>query len=170
MKSNRIKRLFFLLCFIGLGISTCQAQSIKLPNDCQKILKSRFRSWKLAEIQVEIIDYFKRERAYEQPNLIKGDWNGDGKNDYAVLLQNKNNSQEKIIVALMKTRTSYKNYTLNANDDCIMSVKKESKGYDFEKKKSFRYKNDAIFTYFWEKAGSSYIWEKGKFRAISTSD
>lgn len=169
MKLNEIKIVSLLLFFICIGIISSQGQTIKLPIDCQKILKNRFPSWKLAEVETGIIEYFNRERAFEQPNLIKGDWNGDSKKDYAVLLQNKNNSEERIIVVLIKTRKSYKDYILEAND-CLMSIKKGKKGYDFESKKSFRYKNDAIFSYLWEKAGISYVWEKGKFRAVSTSD
>ena len=51
----------------------------------------------------------------------------------------------------MKGASSYKTYILDGND-CIMSFKKGMKDYDFEKKKSFRYSSDAIFSYYWEKA------------------
>lgn len=164
-----MKRLFLLFCLTSFGILFVQAQSVKLPNECKKILDKRFQSWKMAEIEPSIIEYFQRERSFEQPNLIKGDWNGDGKTDYAVLLENKNKAEDKIIVVLMRSKGNYKNYILDAAD-CLMSVKKGKKDFDLVAKKSFRYKNDAIFSYFWEKAGSSYVFEKGKFRAIGTSD
>ncbi len=134
-----------------------------------KILETKFRSYKFVNVSKEILDYYKRDRAYEQPNLIKGDWNGDGKTDYAVLLEKVNNPEGSIIIVLMKARKNYESYILGAYD-CIMSVKKGERDYDFDSGKYFRYKNDAIFTYIWEKAGVTYIWKKGKFDVITTSD
>jgi hypothetical protein len=69
----------------------------------------------------------------------------------------------------MKAQGGYKSYILDAND-CIMSVNKGKKDYNFDTGKNFHYKNDAIFNYIWEKAGVSYIWQKGKFRSVTTSD
>jgi hypothetical protein len=123
----------------------------------------------MAQIQPEIGEYFQRERPHEQPNLIKGDWNGDGKTDYAAMLQSKSNQEKRITIVLMKSGKTYQTHILGASD-CIMSIKRGKKDYDFERKKNFQYKNDAIFDYIWEKAGSSYVWEKGRFRGILTSD
>ena len=162
-------RLFLLSCFVCFGISFVQAQSIKLPQDCKRILVKRFQSWRIAKIESSIIDYFKRDRSFEQPDLIRGDWNGDGKTDYAVLLENEKDPNKKITIALIKSRSSYSAYILDGYD-CIMSMKKGDKDYNFETRKTFRYKRDAIFTYHWEKGGDSFVFEKGKFRAILTSD
>ena len=145
------------------------AQSDFLPEYAQKIIDAKFRSWRLADIDKEIVDYYKRERAHEHPNSVKGDWNGDGKVDYAVQLQNRQNGEKKIIVVLVKSGNSFDRYILEAAD-CIMSEKKGNKAYDFETKKSFRYKNDAIFSCYWEKAGTSYVWRNGRFLGIVTSD
>lgn len=164
-----MKKIWFLLCFVCFAASNVQAQIINLPEECQKILERQFRSWKFAEINSDIVEYFKQKRSFEQPNLINGDWNGDGKTDFAALLENKNNAEKRIMVVLMKGKNGYKSFVLDAYD-CLMSVKKGSKDYDFEARKSFRYKTDAIFSYYWEKAGTSYVWENGKFRAIATSD
>lgn len=84
-----MKKLLSLLFLLCIEFTLAQAQSINLPNECQRILATDFRSWKLSDVPDEIKNYYKRERAYEQPNLIKGDWNGDGKTDYAILLEKK---------------------------------------------------------------------------------
>ncbi len=52
----------------------------------------------------------------------------------------------------------------------IALMKKGEKDYDYETDKNFIYKNDALFSGYFEKGGSSYIYEKGKFRGITTSD
>ena len=156
---------FGLYC---LGIPT-HAQISMLPADCERLLATKFRSWKLASIQPEIIEYFKKERPHEQPNIIKGDWNGDGKIDYATMLQAKSDSERRITVAFLKSENSYRTYVLGAAD-CLMSMKRGERDYSFDSGKYFRYKNDAIFDYIWEKAGVSYVWARDRFRIITTSD
>ena len=42
--------------------------------------------------------------------------------------------------------------------------------YDFEMQAFFTYANDAILAGIFEKGGTSYVYEKGKFRAITTGD
>ena len=158
----------FILVFLCL-LTPIFAQPPVLPAAAQKVLDTKYKGWQLAEINKEIVEYYSSERAFENPNSIKGDWNGDGRLDYAVQLQNRQNAEKKIIVALVKSGNSFDSYILEAAD-CIMSEKKGNKAYDFETKKSFRYKNDAIFSYFWEKAGTSYVWRNGRFRGIVTSD
>ncbi|MDQ3799860.1 MAG: hypothetical protein M3384_10435 [Acidobacteriota bacterium] len=172
-----MKRLIFLSFLLSIGfVFIAQAQSIKLPKDCRKILAEKFRGWTLAEAPADIKSFYLKKRPFEQPNLIGGDWNGDGKKDYAVLLARKNKAGSpsgapapNLIVAFLKTARGYGYFTLEG-DDCLMRVKKGSKGFDYEKQKSFRYRRDAIFSYIWEKAGRSYIWRNKGFRAVATSD
>jgi len=161
--------LFLLLFIIGFAAAGVRAEAVRLSKDGQNILDTRFRSWKIAEIDSGIVEYFRQNRSFEKPNLIKGDWNGDGRTDYAVLLQNRKIAEKRITVVLMKNKSGYKTYVLDAND-CLMSVKKGKRDYDFEARKTFRYRTDAIFSYIWEKAGVSYVWNNGKFRMIATSD
>lgn len=101
-------------------------QTELLPPDCKKILDTKFPGWKLAEIQPVIVEYFKTERVYELPNFIKGDWNGDDKKDFALLIERRNDSRERIILVLMKNGKGYAMYFLAA-DDCIMSEKRIQK-------------------------------------------
>jgi hypothetical protein len=42
--------------------------------------------------------------------------------------------------------------------------------YNYETQQYFTYPHDAIFTGIFEKGGSSYLYEKGRFRSIITSD
>lgn len=160
-----LSAVVFVVCFSSFGYTQAQ----RLPSNFSEILEKKFQSWKLAEIQPEIVGYFKGQRPHEQPNFISGDWNGDQKKDYAALLESRSNSAKRIILVLLREQSSFKPYYLAAND-CIMSEKRGSKAYDFETGKSFQFKNDAIFSYIWEKAGVSYVWQNDRFRAIVTSD
>ena len=82
-----MKTLSFLLLFMCVGFASLHAQTIQLPNACKKILDKNFRGWKLGKIPKEVSAYHKERKFPFEPNLIKGDWNGDAKIDYAILIR-----------------------------------------------------------------------------------
>lgn len=148
--------LFFLCA--AASFTTIKAQNIKLPADCKKILKSEFRSY---------------QPAPDKANLIKGDWNGDGKIDYAVLIKRKQNrdedSSDTLTIAFLRSAKSFRHYILEGGD-YLDVMKKGVKDYSYDWQRNFRYKNDAIFVGVGECCGSSYIWRNGKFISTVTSD
>lgn len=172
-----MKKLFLLSFLLIIVFSNIQAQSIELPDACKKILDKNYRGWKLAGIQKDTIDYLRENNFPYQPNLVKGDWNGDGKIDYAVLIEHgklKNIRGESIgnrrlMIAFVRAENSYKYFSFDGAD-YITLIKQGSEDYDYETDKTFRYKTDAIFVGFWEKAGVSYVWKSKKFIIIVTSD
>jgi len=173
-----MKRLLLLLILLCIGgEARSYAQSIKLPAECKKILNNTFRGWELASIKKEINDYHRKMKFSFAPNLVKGDWNGDGKIDYAVLIKKGRlkNSQGEVIgdprftLLFVKTKKSFKSFRFEGSD-YIHLMKKGTKDYDYKTNKTFRYKNDTVFDGFWEKGGVSYVWKNGKFLKIVTSD
>ena len=52
----------------------------------------------------------------------------------------------------------------------LVLATKGVEAYDYETAKKFRYIHDAIILSNFETSGISYIYEKGRFRAIVTSD
>lgn len=173
MKNRIVLTLVFLL-FSTLFV---HAQSAKLPNDCRKILDKNFRGWKFAEIRNDIVKYFKKIHSNDKQNVLSGDWNGDGKTDYAALIEfgKLRNSMGKVIenrrllIPFIRTSKGFRHFVFDGSE-YIAVDKKGSKGYSYEARKSFRFKADAIFDGFFEKGGVSYIWDKGKFRSVITSD
>lgn len=124
----------------------------------------------------QIIEYHNKNKFPDHPNLIRGDWNGDGRRDYAALIhygREKSNSGESLlsyfVVAFIKRTRGYSYYKLEGGD-YIQKMKKGERGYDYNRDRNFIYKNDAIFSGIWEKAGESYVWQNGKFRSITISD
>ncbi len=111
-----MKKLLILLLFCCFSFISVQARSIQLPDVCKKLLDKNFQGWKIAEVSKEITDYHKKKKFSFKPNLIKADWNGDGKSDYAVLIEQGKlkNSQGKIIrkrrltIAFVKVREGFK--------------------------------------------------------------
>ncbi|MGB7203392.1 MAG: hypothetical protein WBD16_14185 [Pyrinomonadaceae bacterium] len=154
-----------------------QAQSAKFPKNCRKILDNKFRGWKFAEIQSDIEKYFKEIHSKDKPNLLSGDWNGDGKTDYAVLIEYgklRNHMGEvignrRLLIPFIHTSKGVRHFVFEGSE-YISVNKKGSKGYNYDSGKFFHFKTDSIFDGFFEKAGVSYIWNKSKFRVVTTSD
>lgn len=153
---------FFVLVFP----SVIQAQAIKLPTACEKILNKNFKNWKPATIKPEIIKFLKENKRPFQANLIKGDWNGDKKIDYAVLISKGDQTKT---IAFVADADDYQYFELTGGDFISLN-KKGSKGFDHNKQKGFTFENDAITVVFWEKAAESFVWRKNKFVSIITSD
>ena len=53
--------------------------------------------------------------------------------------------------------------------DGVILMRKGAEDYDYEKQREFTYPRDAIFTGF-GMGGTTYLYEYGLFRAITTSD
>lgn len=151
----------------SLSIQT-QAQTIRLPKTCRQILNKKFSGWKFADVPKDIKDYHKERKFPFEPNLIKGDWNGDGAKDYTVLIKPKKNSSN-LAVAFLRTKTGYKHFVFEGGH-YIQLFKKGEKDYSYDADKNFIYQNDAIFVGVGECCGSSYIWRRNKFVGVTTSD
>ena len=155
-----------LLLILFCGFTSIQAQSIKLPFECKKILDKKFPGWKFGKIPKDVSEYHKKMKFPFEPYLIKGDWNGDKKVDYAILIEHRRKTKT---IAFIRLQTKYKHYNLEGGD-YIQVFKKGIKDYDYTSQKDFTYKNDSIFVGLGECCGSSFIWRKGKFVGIVTSD
>jgi hypothetical protein len=161
-----MKKSFLVLYVLCLAVTFCQAQSIKLPDDCKKILNKNFRGWKFAQVSKKVSRNYKENKSPFEPNLVRGDWNGDGKIDYAALIEYRKKSKT---IAFIRLQNTYKHYNLDGGD-YIQVFRKGEKDYSYTSDKNFIYKNDSIFVGIGECCGSSYIWRKGKFVGIVTSD
>lgn len=170
----------FLLVTISLCIfsNIAFAQNSQLPENCRTILDKNFRGWKLAKVSGDIQKFLRENNSKNNSgNFLVGDWNGDGKSDYAVLI---NHGYEvlndgtklpgKVSVAFVSRGKNFKHFVLDTFGDYISLDKKGSTAYDHETKSPIKFGNDAVFVGIWEKAGTSYVWRKNKFINFLTSD
>ncbi len=144
----------------------------KLPNAIKTILDRDYPGWQFAEVAKEIYEFFKMEKVEFDPNFIMGDFDGNGKRDYAIQIVH---GGKRIVLAFLKKGNFFKKYVLETSpepnpDIYLWLLKKGEKDYDYEAEKEFFYPTDAIGVIYFEKAGVSYIFKKGKFQMIVTSD
>ena len=161
----------------------------QLPSIVRAELDKRFSGWRFPKVDESIHRYLREINSADiHPEFISGDFDGNGQLDYAVRIEHGVALGEDgdpvghntYVVAFLKNRDKLKFYMLEhgmANDgmvdyegEIITLIKKGEKGYEYGTGKNFIYKNDTIFSGYFEKGGSSYIYEKGKFRGITTSD
>ena len=156
-----------------------QTAEISLPPKMKVALDRRFPGWKYLEVEEEITTFLRQEISrFVRPDLISGDFNGDGRADYAVLIEQirsvgKRREAEvrrSYLVIFLKQRTGFQVHVLDPAGAYLTRIKRGRWDYDYETQSYFTYQNDAIFAGIFGKAGTSYIYRKGRFRAVHTSD
>ena len=163
-------------------LSLGQEPSLEIPSHIKTMLDKKFPGWKFAEVD-EYVRSFLRERVSTnaRPEMIMGDFDGNGKADYAVLIKHgemldesgKVIGENAYVVAFLKKRNGHKLYVLNADGDTpeyLTLGRRGEQSYDHKSNKKFTYANDSIEGWIFEKAGWTYVYEKGKFRYIYTLD
>jgi hypothetical protein len=153
----------------------------KLPPAIRAALDRRYPGWKFPPVRDEVRkfvkDYFSPAA---EPEFTSGDFDGNGERDYAALVehgtifdQNGKAVGKKVrLVAFMKRGGRYRFRLVDpeGGGEYVFAFRKGEKDYDYETGKNFTYRNDAIGAGIFEKAGMSYVYERGKFRSIITSD
>jgi hypothetical protein len=175
--------LLLLLCFLMLSVSTANGKKPKqLPKAVSSILDKRFPGWRFSEVSGDVQQFFGERLAGARPNLINGDFDGNGQMDYAVLIEHSNFDKSGVAfshvvetLAFLKRGAAYKLYTLEENAPANLELyltlaKKGEEGRNFHTEKKFRYPNDSIHVSYFEKAGGTYIYSKGRFRHVVESD
>jgi hypothetical protein len=152
----------------------------EVPLAIKTELDKRFPDWRFPKIDPEIGRYLREHHTPDMyPEFISGDFDGNGQIDYAALIEDGTAllNEEGVpveasrqLIVFLKNGKKFKFHSLDQASEYIALIKKGERGYSYETDKKFTYKNDAIFTGFWEKGGVSLVYEKGKFRSIVTSD
>jgi hypothetical protein len=143
------------------------------------MLDGRFPGWKFVEVSPEVRNFFEREMGSASPALIGGDFDGNGRPDYAALIQHGkilNGHGEAVgpryyLVALLRRGTGYRMYVIKDPDgEYLCLAKKGTRDYNYDEQKEITYANDAIMTGIFEKGGSSYVYKNGRFLSFVSSD
>ena len=150
-----------------------------LPLPIRVLLNRNFPGWSFPEVSEDDC-HAVREcgglDAYAQ--MIKGDFNDDGLTDYAVLIQRNAEANDTgvakplivDIVAFFRKTGGYKMHPVSSEGgSSLILMRKDESDYDYEAQRDFTYPRDAIFSGV-GMGGTSYIWENGRFRALTTSD
>ena len=168
------------LSLIPSALAVREVLEHDLPTAIRLKLDKRFPGWHFARISDEIRQATKEWVSPDsQIDLIKGDFDGNGELDYALLIEHGDILNDDgvvigrnvYIVAFLRKGNDYKFYLVDSNaGDYLLLIRKGDGRYDYEAQKKFTFTKDAIDSVTFEKAATSYVYEKGKFRAILSGD
>ena len=131
-------------------------QMIAAPDAVRKELDAICAGWRLAPVMPEIAEEIQTRTPTWPPNLLPGDFNGDGAVDVAALLECKGSVQ---LVAFLSTAGGFSKVVLEKPEPLdprqfLHLIRKE-------------YGNDAIGVEYDAIGGHAWIWRDGKWRSVA---
>ena len=155
-----------------------QTNEKRLLSACETRIAARFRQWRFAQVTAEVAEFAKRQ--HENPTIARGDFDGDGRTDVALLIQDgaapDSNYPGRLnslhIAVCLNRKTQVKLYMIDKLycGDGITRAPKGKSYYNFETEKTGTYLLDGVSAYCFEKAGATYEFENGAFHQIVDSD
>jgi hypothetical protein len=154
-----MKRIYVILTIILSAAFVADAQTV--PAKVKTYLSKNYPNWVITK---QWIPSAYGEPAPDIKAIDKGDFNGDGKLDYAVIITK---DDRRYVIALIAAKNSYKAYNLLA-DGWALGIGTVKKGTKISSEhingrtKSFKLKNDGVGLRD-DETGRTYYLENGKF-------
>jgi len=135
------------------------AGAAALPPRARALLDQKYQGWRMAYSAPQIESWFQQYMPAFHPNLVFGDFNKDGKTDYAAQVLAGGRQH---VVAFVASGTGYSMMPL-AEDPAdpftfLVIYKRGEKDFDFERMKPFRYATDALGVLYLKKTAVTYSW------------
>ena len=153
-----------------------------LPAALRSMLDRLHPGWRIAGLNAEVRQDV-GSLLGPTPNVIAGDFDGNGRPDVAVLVEYPNTDEpEKAFthyveaLAFLNTDRGFVHFKLRdrspaPNPDLYLTLQRRgAEGFDFHARKKFIYAHDSIGEWWFGKAGGTYIYEAGRFRRVTESD
>lgn len=166
--------LTILMVFMVSTLSrSTQAAEKSTVLACEAQLTAKFKIWRFASVTPDVTAF--AEDHNEDPTITYGDFDGDGRQDVALLIHrgdNPNPDYPLNIAVCMNTKAGIKLYIIDKPycRDGITLAPRGQQYYDYDTEKKGTYKLDGVSAYCFMKAGATYELENGKFRQIVDSD
>lgn len=156
----------------------CEATP-ELPRPIKVLLDRNFPGWEFPAVSDDDCQSVKSWGGSDAfPQLIHGDFDGDGRLDHAVLIEEGSETDDQrlvgrpdvYIVAFLARRNEYRmRIVTHEGGGSLQLMRKGDRDYDYDAQREFAYSKDTIFSGM-GMGGSSYLYENGRFRAVITSD
>ena len=166
-------------CALALGVTvpSIDARPRNLPPTITAALSRRYPGWRLAVPDTDVADYYARaqNRSADELSVVCGDFDSNGDEDWAIhLLHQRGSASERVLLVYLQRGGRYWLRTLErGSPDGQFSIHMSPLGsrlYDYHRDRYFRLRHDAVFIYYFEKAGHHFIWRRNRFAIVTTSD
>ena len=173
------KQLFATATLVSLFAINLPACAADLETSCKTLLNQALPVWTMASVSADV-KAFAAAELQADPLKIRGDFDGDGRQDIALLIQNRAQpvfeepdriKATRIAVCLAKVPAMVLRLIAEPYcDDFIYLVRKGDAMYDIEAGDLGKYPVDAIGTTCFEKAGAVFFFDGKDFRRIVNGD
>ncbi|HWQ03603.1 MAG TPA: hypothetical protein VNL38_03900 [Candidatus Nitrosotenuis sp.] len=149
---------------------------VSLPEPIRNTLDVVCPGWYFAEASNEVNAYFAQQKRGAVPYQAVGDFDGDGRRDYAVYVwQQSPGGPQRLVLAFLERGAEFEMHVLEKEAGAdpkiyIELLRRGQRGFDHERQRAFNYPRDAVGVAIFEKAGVAYLFESGRFRKIIVSD
>jgi hypothetical protein len=151
----------------------------ELPHPIKVLLDRNFPGWQFPAVSEDDCQSVKSWGGRDAlAQLIQGDFDGDSRLDYAVLIESESGTDDRglvsrptiYIVAFLAKPNGFKmRIVTHDGGGCLQLMRKGDGDYDYDAQRKFTYSQDTIFSGM-GMGGSSYLYEHGKFRGSVTGD
>jgi len=165
MVSRVVVAILGLAAFGGVALRDQTA----LNQQCREAVDKLWPQWRFPKVSPEVREWATSRR--EDPTVAYGDFDGDGRQDVALLIQTASESASIKIVACLSRMGATKPVVVEKPycTDGIRRVLKGKRYHDFSEREG-TYPKDGVHAYCFEKAGATYIFTDGSFQQIVDSD
>ena len=173
------KQSFAAATLVGLFSLNPPGYAADLEQFCETLLNQALPVWTMASVS-EDVKAFAATELQADPLKIRGDFDGDGRQDIALLIQNRAQpvfkeperiKATRIAVCLAKVPSTVLRLVGEPYcDDFIYLMKKGEDMHDIELGNLGKYPVDAIGTICFKKAGAVFFLDGKNFRRIINSD
>lgn len=155
---------------------------VEIPKAVTDSLDKDYPGWRLSLVSEEVKTFFKERYPNDSPNIIAGDFDGNGDKDLAIILEHTNFNEPgksfthiSAFVVYFNRGGKYKKHVIGegapADDIVYLNLVKRGESIrEFTSDKKYPAKNDSISVSQFEKASSTLVFVKGKFKEVITSD
>lgn len=171
MADMRGRTIILMLMALLLCFSTASGQSLRegLPKSARTKLDRKFLGWKFIDVSPVVKEFVENYlKVGSSPVLIRGDFDGNRRRDYAALV---NAGSRTYLAIFLARRTGYRMYVYEKPfTDYLMLAERGSRAYNYDQQRQITYTNDSIVTVIFEKGGSSHVFQNGRFRSFTSID
>jgi hypothetical protein len=165
---------FFIALFVILSLQD-SSPPMQLPSQITQVLDVKLPGWQWGTVSNYVRQFFQDHFKLPYPRFIIGDFDGDGRADYALKVTvSSHQSKADIIVAFLGSDSSFTYHMLDSSSSepeiYVSLISKGSRLHNYETSENFTMINDGIGVSYFEKAGDTFIFKDRHFLAIPTSD
>jgi hypothetical protein len=157
----------FVLLLVALSSCSCAHATPVIGEACRVAVDSTLSGWRLSKIASGVGSWSKQERF--NPVVANGDFDGNGKRDQALLVE----TDHGIVIAVCFSGENSLTIKVIERPYCVdyvLASPANSSHYNYDTEATEKIEHDGISVRCFEKAGATYVHERGAFRKIVDSD